>query len=42
MCSGRVSRFLCIEKSGEKYLLKLGTLQGELVENKHSKNGSSS
>ena len=34
---------LCIEKAAEKlvYLLKLGTLQGELVENEHSKNGSS-
>ena len=39
MRGGRVSRFLCIEKTGESYLylLKLGTLQGELVENEHSK-----
>ena len=38
MCGGRVARFLSIEK---KYLLKFGTLQEELVENEHSKNGSS-
>ena len=41
---GRVSRFLCIEKSGEKLAVPAKTwytLQGELVENEHSKNGSS-
>ena len=38
MRGGCVSSFLCIEKSVEN----LATLQVELVENEHSKNGSSS